>query len=80
MAEVSAHLIDQVLPRVQHRQWVLSVPGRVSWRLRHKAVTAGEAIFHPALELIQADIAAVRAGTVAQAAEAVCAGATLTTS
>jgi hypothetical protein len=25
-----------VLPRVQHRQWVLSMPKRVRWHLRHK--------------------------------------------
>jgi len=36
MVEVSTHLVDQVLPRVQHRQWVLSVPRRVRWRLRHR--------------------------------------------
>jgi len=48
MAEVSAHLVDQILPRVQHRQWVLSVPWRVRWHLRHRAGTDGEAIFHPA--------------------------------
>ena len=36
MVEVSGHLVDQVLPRVQHRQWVLSMPKRVRWHLRHK--------------------------------------------
>ncbi|MBK6735769.1 MAG: transposase [bacterium] len=36
MVDVSAHMVDQVLPRVQHRQWVLSVPKRVRWHLRHK--------------------------------------------
>jgi hypothetical protein len=37
--------------------------------VRFSTGTDGEAIFHPALELIQADIAAVRAGTVARAVE-----------
>jgi hypothetical protein len=121
MVEVSAHLVDQVLPRVQHRQWVLSMPRRVRWHLRHQpavisglltvflravettirqrspgapsdarfgavafvhrfggylnrhvhfhvlvsdgvfsAGTDGEAIFHPALDLTWADIAAVQ--------------------
>ena len=36
MVEVSSHMVDQVLPRVQHRQWVLSMPKRVRWHLRHK--------------------------------------------
>jgi len=36
MVEVSAHLVDQILPRGQHRQWVLSMPKRVRWHLRHK--------------------------------------------
>ena len=36
MVDVSAHMVDQVLPRVQHRQWVLSMPKRVRWHLRHK--------------------------------------------
>ena len=26
MVDVSAHMVDAVLPRVQHRQWVLSMP------------------------------------------------------
>jgi len=36
MVDVSAHMVDQVLPRVQHRQWVLSMPKRIRWHLRHK--------------------------------------------
>jgi hypothetical protein len=36
MVDVSAHMVEQVLPRVQHRQWVLSMPKRVRWHLRHK--------------------------------------------
>ncbi len=36
VVEVSAHMVEQVLPRVQHRQWVLSMPKRVRWHLRHK--------------------------------------------
>ncbi len=36
MVETAAHLVDEVLPRVPMRQWVLSVPKRVRWHLRHK--------------------------------------------
>ena len=36
MVDVAAHLVDDVLPRVQHRQWVLSMPKRVRWHLRRK--------------------------------------------
>ena len=36
MVETAAHLVDDVLPRVPYRQWVLSVPKRVRWHLRHK--------------------------------------------
>jgi hypothetical protein len=122
MVDVSAHMVDAILPRVQHRQWVLSMPKRVRWHLRHKpevisglltvflravettirqrspgapndarfgavafvhrfgsylnshvhfhvlvtdgvfsAGSNGEAVFHPALDLDQSDIAAVQA-------------------
>jgi hypothetical protein len=33
IAEASVRLVDQVLPQVQHRQWV---PKRVRWHLRHR--------------------------------------------
>jgi len=36
MVETAAHMVDDVLPRVQFRQWVLSVPKRVRWHLYHK--------------------------------------------
>ena len=36
MVETAAHMVDDVLPRVPMRQWVLSVPKRVRWHLRHK--------------------------------------------
>ncbi|MCP4292730.1 MAG: transposase, partial [bacterium] len=36
MVETAAHMVDNVLPRVQFRQWVLSVPKRVRWHLAHK--------------------------------------------
>jgi hypothetical protein len=36
MVETAAHMVDNVLPRVQFRQWVLSVPKRVRWHLREK--------------------------------------------
>jgi len=42
MVETAAHLVDNVLPRVPFRQWVLSVPKRVRWHLREKpAVVSG---------------------------------------
>ena len=36
MVETAAHMVDNVLPRVQFRQWVLSMPKRVRWHLRGK--------------------------------------------
>jgi hypothetical protein len=36
MVETAAHMVDDVLPRVQFRQWVLSVPKRVRWHLNNK--------------------------------------------
>jgi len=36
MVETAAHMVDHVLPRVPFRQWVLSMPKRVRWHLRHK--------------------------------------------
>ena len=43
----AAHLVDAVLPRVPYRQWVLSVPKRVRWLLKHESeVVAGLVHFH----------------------------------
>ena len=39
MAERAAHLIDHVFPRVPVRQWVLSLPHRLRYRLACGAVT-----------------------------------------
>jgi hypothetical protein len=36
MVETAAHMVDDVLPRVQFRQWVLSVPKRVRWHMARK--------------------------------------------
>lgn len=36
IVETAAHLVDNVLPRVPYRQWVLSMPKRVRWHLREK--------------------------------------------
>jgi hypothetical protein len=42
MVETAAHMVDSILPRVQYRQYVLSVPKRVRWHLRYKPeVTSG---------------------------------------
>jgi hypothetical protein len=42
MVEAAAHMVDHVLPRVPFRQWVLSVPKRIRWHMRHKPqVTSG---------------------------------------
>jgi hypothetical protein len=35
MAETAAHLVDQVIPRLPVRQWVLSLPKRLRYFLRH---------------------------------------------
>jgi len=40
MVETAAHMVDQVLPRVPFRQWVLSVPKRDRWHLREKPAAA----------------------------------------
>jgi len=36
MVETAARLVDTVLPRVGYRQWVVSVPTRVHWYLKHE--------------------------------------------
>ena len=36
MVETAAHLVDTVLPRVPYRQWVVTVPKRVRWFLKHQ--------------------------------------------
>jgi len=36
MVETAAHLVDDVLPRVPFRQWVLSTPKRVRWFLKRE--------------------------------------------
>ncbi len=36
MVETAAHLVDAVLPRVAYRQWVVSMPKRVRWFLKHR--------------------------------------------
>jgi hypothetical protein len=41
MVETAAHLVDQVLPRVPYRQWVVSVPKRVRWHMQRKPEVAG---------------------------------------
>ncbi len=42
MVGTAAHMIDNVLPRVPYRQWVLSAPKRVRWHMRQKPeVTSG---------------------------------------
>ena len=41
MVETAAHMVDDVLPRVQFRQWVLSVPKRVRWHMKKPEVVSG---------------------------------------
>jgi hypothetical protein len=41
MVETAAHLVDNILPRVPFRQWVMSVPKRVRWFLLHHPAAAG---------------------------------------
>jgi hypothetical protein len=54
MVETAAHLTDDVLPNVPHRQWVLSVPKRVRYLFRTERETVGAVlrIFMRALETI----------------------------
>ena len=35
MADLAAHLVDEVFPRVPVRQWVLSLPHRIRWLLAY---------------------------------------------
>lgn len=37
MAETAAHLVDRVLPHVPMRQWVLSVPHGLRYRMAYDA-------------------------------------------
>ena len=37
MAETAAHLVDYVLPHVPMRQWVLSVPHALRYRMAYDA-------------------------------------------
>jgi hypothetical protein len=41
MAEVAAHITDQVLPNLPVRQWALSVPKRLRPFLQHNPLIAG---------------------------------------
>jgi hypothetical protein len=38
MAETAAHLVDYVLPHVSMRQWVLSVPHHLRYRMALKEI------------------------------------------
>ena len=51
MADMAAHLVDRVFPHVPARQWVLSVPFALRYRLAYDAemVTAVLAVFIRAL-------------------------------
>ncbi len=52
MAETAAHLVDHVFPRLPVRQWVLSLPKRLRYFLRHdrRTVTAVLTIFLRVIE------------------------------
>ena len=54
MAETAAHLVDHVFPRLPVRQWVLSLPKRLRYFLRHDArtVTAVLKIFLRVVEQV----------------------------
>jgi hypothetical protein len=53
MAEVAAHLVDQVFPPRPVRQWVLSVPKRLRYFLR-RDTEAISAVLHILLRVIEA--------------------------
>ena len=41
MADIAAHLVDNVLPPAQYRQWTLSLPWQIrTLLLRHRALTS----------------------------------------
>jgi hypothetical protein len=44
MVQTAAHLVDPVFPRQPVRQWVLSVPKRLSYFLQHDAAVAGSVL------------------------------------
>ena len=44
MADVAAHLVDRVIPRVPVRQFVITFPRRVRWHLAHDPKLAAEAL------------------------------------
>ena len=52
MVMTSAHIVDNVLPRVKYRQWVLAVPKRIRYFLHKNPHHAGRVlrIFHTAIE------------------------------
>ena len=53
MAEVAAHLVDQVFPSLPVRQWVLSVPKRLGYFLQRNPEPLG-AVLHILLRVIEA--------------------------
>ncbi len=53
MAEVAAHLVDQVFPPLPVRQWVLSVPKRLRYFLQRDPETLS-AVLHILLRVIEA--------------------------
>jgi hypothetical protein len=55
MAEVAAHLVDQVFPPLPVRQWVLSVPKRLRYFLQHEPEALGAAL-HIFLRVIEAQL------------------------
>jgi hypothetical protein len=54
MAETAAHLVDQVIPRLPVRQWVLSLPKRLRYFLQHNpgAINGALHIFLRAVEAL----------------------------
>jgi hypothetical protein len=44
MADTAAHLVDRVLPEVPVRQWVLSLPFALRYRLAYDARLAGQVL------------------------------------
>src|SRR5262245_4639305 len=44
MFDLAAHLVDRVLPRVQYRQWVLSLPFRIRYLVACDALLLGRVL------------------------------------
>jgi Transposase zinc-binding domain len=64
MAERAAHLLDHVFPDVSVRQWVLSLPHRMRYRLAWNHVPRGRCRVRPSRAQVPARVRATASRTV----------------